>query len=784
MSSPRSFLPRNAIVAAILSLAAAASHAAPLAVDLPTQSLTTSIQQLSRQSGLSIGGDASLLEGKTAPAVKGNLEPIDALRRLLAGSGLTATLSGNSIVIGRSAGDGGVLEEVRVVADRLAHAEGGANVGYRTETAQTGPLGSTPLRDLPYTITVVPEELIQNVQASSASDALRYHPLVQATNTQTRGGDTYNIRGFDSNFLSSKRVDGLRAPEFTVPIEDKERLEVLSGVQGFLYGIASPGGLVNYVTKRPTPTPLASATVGNYGGRQYYVHADLGGRLDSGGRLGYRLNVMAVSNGKTEIDNQTHERQLVSAAIDWRLTRDTLLQFDASHFHRRLRGNQAAFILPTNLPVIAAPDASKNYAQLYAGYVDTTDKVSVSLKSQLSDAWFLRSQLSYDLWETDRNNINNTFTSSDGDYTQSQNRQYYKNRVIQGNLFLDATFDTDAIKHKVTVGYVNESIKNKRPNNPLSVNLPSIGSGNIANPTYSPEPSYAFSFDASHKFSFQKNMSYVLADQITFNDAWSVVAGVNYASLLVENYNATSGALTSRYDKAKATPILSLLFKPVPYITTYVSYLEALEQGGTAPTTAANSGTVFPPLVSKQLEAGVKTRLSGMDLTAAVFRLEKGNQFVDPDDNTYKQDGKEVHQGFEMTAVGKATERLTLVGGFTVFDATVKKSSVASLEGKAPVGVPEKIAKAYAEYRWPWLPELTLVGGVSYFGSQWNDPANTQRFPGVTTYDLGARYESRLGGYPFALRLNVFNAADKNYWLSPMFLGDPRTIVFSAEWKL
>ncbi len=76
MPSSRFTSPIRPIAAAMLSLVAAWAQAVPLAIDLPAQPLSTSIQQLSRQSGLSIGGNAALLESKTAPAVHGTLEPM------------------------------------------------------------------------------------------------------------------------------------------------------------------------------------------------------------------------------------------------------------------------------------------------------------------------------------------------------------------------------------------------------------------------------------------------------------------------------------------------------------------------------------------------------------------------------------------------------------------------------------------------------------------------------------------------------------------------------------
>ncbi len=144
MPSSRFISPIRPIAAAMLSLVAAWAQAAPLAIDLPAQPLSTSVQQLSRQSVLSIGGNAALLEGKAAPAVKGAMEPLVALNRLLAGSGLEAITAADGSLVVRN-GSVATLAEVSVMA-AAAPDEGSAQAGYRPETAKaTGPWGDKPI---------------------------------------------------------------------------------------------------------------------------------------------------------------------------------------------------------------------------------------------------------------------------------------------------------------------------------------------------------------------------------------------------------------------------------------------------------------------------------------------------------------------------------------------------------------------------------------------------------------------------------------------------------------
>lgn len=141
-----------------------------------------------------------------------------------------------------------------------------------------------------------------------------------------------------------------------------------------------------------------------------------------------------------------------------------------------------------------------------------------------------------------------------------------------------------------------------------------------------------------------------------------------------------------------------------------------------------------------------------------------------------------MHRGIEFTAFGKATDELTLTGGLTLLDAKVKKQKqTPEFEGNEPTGVAEKVAKLRAEYELPALRSLSFSTGISYTGSQYVDQLNTDRLPGYTLLDVGARYAFDVSLHAVTLRLDVNNVADKAYWSQDGTLGDPRTVLLSAS---
>lgn len=272
------------------------------------------------------------------------------------------------------------------------------------------------------------------------------------------------------------------------------------------------------------------------------------------------------------------------------------------------------------------------------------------------------------------------------------------------------------------------------------------------------------------------NSNYVIGDNIQFNDQWSLLVGLNHSTIRTESLTSTGERSQPDYDKSRNSPSVSLMYKPVPWLTAYASYIEGLEQGGIAPDTASNYGAILAPMVSKQKEIGIKATVGNMLLTTALFDIEKAYEFTDSN-NVYTQNGRQNHKGIEFNASGKLSDKWTVVGGVTALDAKVKGSD---FNGNAPMNVAKVVAKVYSEYELP-VPGLSLTGGIYYTGKQWANAANTDRLPGVTTADIGMRYATKVGGKPLTLRLNVANVTNKSYWLNSYYVGSPRSVAFSAQ---
>lgn len=685
------------------------------------------------------------------------------------------------------------LPEVRVKATR-GKPEGDAERGYRSSTAsQVGALGAKPLQDTPFSVNIISSELLENLQATKADDYIKINPVMQLNNPQSRFFSGVTLRGFGVG--SSRRTDGVPSNNnyVNVDLEDKERVEVITGLSGFLYGPGAVGGTINYVLKRPTAERIARITTGVTEGSNAYVHGDFSGAFDTEGKVAGRLNVVA-QDGDTSTDHQSISRQLVSGALDWALTDRVKLQFDASYSNYLMKGTMPYWAAAnTGIAYPDAPAADRFLGQSFTFTKTTQVQTGARLLWSINEDVGIRAGAVRRNTTSDLLAANNTFTSNGGNYRVDAGQYEYPDVLNTGIYTLaDLKFRTGSVRHAMTTGFFSnyDERTNFRDYNGLGWRVVTSSGFNLASPgvltTVPPAPNVA-----KYVAGRTRHTSIVVGDDIRFNDQWSALVGVTQATIYDRAFNA-AGVQTSTYESTKLTPSASLLFKPVPSVTLYTSYIESLENGARAGTQDANGRDVtnknetLPPLTSQQIELGVKATVGETLVTAALFQIDKALQYYRVNSGgttaTYVQDGRQVHRGLELTSTGRVSRGLTLVGGLTLMDALIKDNPSAPLqEGKTPVGVAETMAKVYAEYDLPVLSGLTLTGGIYYTGRQAITAANTYFVPDFATVDLGARYRTRLGAQDVVLRLNVNNVTGQDYWLSPNIVGAPRTLAMSAQ---
>ena len=784
---------------------------------IPAGSLSDALNSFAQQSGLQLNYDASLTQGRQSQGLNAKLPWRDALARLLSGTGLVARANGPAAVTIARATTGAMTLDTLLVpasAEAPVTAAPSGTDSYDAEDdvrrgdailvlghddkidarSASGPWGDKLVIDTPYAISVLSQDLIESVVAGDMDQLFKMNPVVQNSAPSTVYGTPYvTIRGFDSQ---KGVIDGVRLSSTLtgIAMEELANVEIMNGLSGFMYGVGNPGGVTNYVLKRPTAKPMQSLTVGNYGKNQFFAHADLGGPIDSNGTFGYRFN-LSYQDGEASKKNQNIARTLVSGAIDWNVSPDLLVQVEAAHTYYRIDGIDSRFYAYANSSYgalghwIEPLAADKTWTPDWTYLQVKTDRVGANIKWKLDDTFSIRTAYLYKRDASEGISVYPAYFADTGWQVGWPSRSAPSYNIAQGAYaYLDSAFETLGIQHRLTVGASGDWLRvNEHRDGYVSAsNSPSFTNPNDMMSWAMPDEFRNPTWGSLYKSSQSSNTNIIVGDDIRFTEQLGLMVGVNRSTVKSTSYSSDGGDPT-RYNESAWTPTVSLVFKPIPRVTTYATYMQGLEQGDIVPNDAqyANPGQILKPYVSKQYEVGAKyAPIDALLITGALYRIEKANSFEETNSSgliVMNQDGTEVHQGIELTVTGHVTPNLNVMLGGTVMDLKVTKTDTAALLGKKPTGVSDTLAKIYLDYSLPWVPGLSVSGGAFHNGTMYKDSANLQKIKGGTTFDLGMHYATEIASRPVRFDLNVANLTNRNYWATSYSLGIPRNIAFSVK---
>jgi len=759
---------------------------------IPAQPLSDALIQFGRQSGLQVSADSHLVRGKQAAAVSGNLSAEQALSRLLAGTTLRYRINGGMVSLA-AAGDATALPAVKIGASVAENADRGtAADAYRVERASTGALGEKSLKDTPYSIEVFSHELIENRQARSLADIAKGDASISLMpdNIVTEN-NTLAIRGLMLDGDTGQKLDGsnVRLRSSDLPLEHVERVEILKGASGFLSGFGQPGGIINYVLKRPTEETLLSINTQAMDSGLFLVHGDAGGRLGDEGAFGYRVNLVGES-GDTYIDDGESRRHSASVALDWRIAPGLEWRIDGlSGEHVRRGGYWSLFPNasvandedPTQLDLgpLGVPgeplypiDGDERLAPSYSRYGSVHETFGTELRWQFAEAWDL--SLSHRISDNGREYLMPTlYANIEGDYAARLISYSNRFKSSDSQVVLSGELETGPVLHEVTAGLARAKTRNFWTGLD-DYQRADVGEGNLSDPQDFENTFYRVDFkDADEEYSRVTRREAFLSDTLHFGTDLDIVLGLRRGNL---------EDVLGDYDRYATTPTAAVIYRPVSWLSTYASYIESLEQGNIAPADAANAFEVFDPMESEQREIGAKAEGENWSANAALFRLQRGYDYRNTTTNVYTQNGEVRYEGLELSGKFRLSPEWLLNASATWLDARAEETGNAALDGNKVPGVAREQISLFGEYSPADLP-LTFTAGARYTGER---PLGQWDLGSVTLFDLGARYESQVGGNALTLRLNVDNLADEAYWVttpesSYLLQGAPRTIKLGAQ---
>ncbi|MES2821104.1 MAG: TonB-dependent receptor [Pseudomonadota bacterium] len=757
---------------------------------IPAGPLSSALAGFAAQSGLLLSSDASLTTGKQTAGLQGDYSVEQGLQRLLAGSGLRHRFTERNAVTLEVAAplvEGQVnLAPVSVVAGENLYGDAPTlqEQGYRAERSSASGFREKPVLDTPFSVSSFPAEVIRDQQAKSLIDLTKNDPSISQANSPL-WYDRVNIRGFYLGVNAIQR-DGLSInDQGSIALENKAAVEVAKGLSALRYGATSPGGVINYLVKRPTDEPLARVTLSGNDDAGVGAHGDFGGRFGDQEQFGLRVN-MAQEDVQTYVDEVSGDKTFFSTFFDWRVNDRLLIELDYEYQKRDMVAPSTASIswfdsVDEARAFYRHLDAETFTGESWAKEPNEQNYYGSRVHYQLADNWKVMLAAQRGVLTRGQNAVEPVSLQANGDYdaflyySPDQER---RNDAYQ--LVFEGDFDTSVLSHETAFGYDQLRRDMYYPDGFYG----SIGSNNLFDPISIADPGVGS--DRSKLQNRTEQSSVFFTDTISYSDWLQLYGGLRQTRIQGFSPDA-GGRLTENYDEYALNPTLGLVIKPQADLSLYVSYAEGIEQGGTAPDNAVNRGEVMNPLESQQYEAGVKYELGGNALlTAAYFHIDKGLELLDGG-NRYVQNGRQVHRGVEATLSGNLTPNLRMIAGLAYLEAEIQKTDDLSLIGKRPQGVPEWQANLFADYELSdWVEGLAVNGGIYYSGDKAIDSGNTWLADSSTRLDLGLRYRAALyADTATTWRLNVENVSNERYLVNTTYgaldFGAPRTVKASVE---
>jgi iron complex outermembrane receptor protein len=657
--------------------------------------------------------------------------------------------------------------------------------GQVTSGGRVGLLGDKDFMETPFNTVGYTEQFIEDRQAQSITDVIAAtDPTVFSNGASGAWSENYSIRGFASG-ASDMSFGGLygMAPYYRTTPEMFERIEVLKGPSALLNGMppgGSVGGTVNLVPKRAGKDPLTRLTATYMSDAQFGTNLDMGRRFGESQQFGIRFNGV-YRDGDGAVGAQQKKAQLAALGLDWRGDR-VRISADLYSSDDRVNGvTRGIGLAPgVGVPKPPRPDTLLNPDWSYA---ETKDKAAV-LRGEFDLSDSVSAYAAVGFSESDyqySGAMSSQVLNSAGDFETKMGQLAFNVKKQSAEVGLKGRLYTGSVKHQWALNATHYSHKQNDygrrfvpgPDWPTNIYDPHWGS--------------APAFVGPHIAQTEVRLaSYGLADTLSFaEDRVQLTLGVRHQQVVSDAFNPINGVRSSRYDESATTPAVALLVKATEKMSLYANYIEGLSQGKVAPADAPNAGELFPPYKTKQKEVGMKLDLGEFAHTFSLYEITQPGSYQAQKGEHFSFGGEQRNRGVEWGFFGSPLRGVRLMGGVAYVQPKLTKTSTQGAQGKQAMGVPKLQGKLGAEWDMPAVPGLTLNANATAVSKQYISADNSLWASGRTTYDLGARYATRVAGKPVLLRATVLNVTNKAYWgqplLSSLALGAPRTLSLSAS---
>ncbi|CAN5406501.1 TonB-dependent siderophore receptor PiuA [soil metagenome] len=648
--------------------------------------------------------------------------------------------------------------------------------GYQA-TQSTIARSPVPLLNTPQSITVIPQQILQEQNTTSYVEALRnVAGITFRAGEGGNGGDNPYIRGFDAR--NDIYRDGVRDPGwYTRDTFATQQIEVLKGPSSFLFGRGSTGGVINATTKTPEKRTFVDTEVSAQAPGGWRATLDANGQLNE--NVAARIAVMGQDLPKAGREDIESKRWGVAPSL--RVDVNDQTKVTASYIYQHTDQ-----VPDFGIPFVGPTTTTRFPAQVPRGNIYGVLTPSLP-DTELNDAHIATLKVEHDI--NDQWKITNTSRYSNVDRFLRINQPPSGTAVSPGNLNVSVArnrwqvdvhndlwanqtdvvgkFQTWGLLHTLATG-VEFSGENRTQ---VRQTISGLSNFNLLYPdpypvnpgTITPALLPAANADG-------RSAAIYAADQIKINRWFEVMGGVRF-----ENYRASSNAQASATVPLPPTYVrtddmwsyrVGGIFHPTENSSLYVMHGTSFNPSAEFLTLSANNANLAPE-ENETTEVGFKADVIGgrLSLATAIFRTDKTNMRVpDPTNPTLVNilGGKARVQGFEASAQGRITDQWEIMASYTYLDSAIISSSntaTAVKVGNELIQTPNNAFSLWTTYK--ITPEFTIGGGAYYTAAMWGDTNNTSRIPDWWRLDAMASYRLTPNA---TLQLNVYNLLDTYYF--------------------
>ncbi len=640
---------------------------------------------------------------------------------------------------------------VAAAASSVTVSAGTVENAYRVDNvAPGGPLGSTPILDLPYSINVISRQLIDDTQSRNFKEAARYLPLVSFQEMQGPEVLRPETRGMQGSNMQNDMKDGMGIAVTTPSaLEEYEQIEVVNGLGGPLFGPANPSGMFNFITKRPTEERLGELELDYEGNTVATAHTDLGGRFGKNRMFGYRTNLL-VGDGNGYVNHSQLRRQLAAVAGDVRATSHTTIEGNYSYYNVWQHGYPGwfAYAPSTTSPSTAgsksvlipeqAPNPTREgYGQSFSGVNLTSQIGELRVKHDFSENWHLVAGALHQIAGRDINTSVNQLVDNTGDYKSYTANSFSslapQFQVVSDIAYLNGRTHTGKIRHDLSFGTTGYRFASWSPvTSPAKTALctaQGVCEANIANPVIDVIPAAGlFSYTRTspstgiYVSSIIRQQGFSFGDSIMLTPKWFLRIAASQDWTWTSSYTDTAATGYSKtpipggYNSQGVSPAASIGFKPRADMTIYASFVDSIQAPdvagtSTTATIVTNASQPLPAYRSKEGEIGYKLRVRRINFSTALFRLDRpfanyttnvvnsvcGTLSGTASCETYQITGDQRNYGIETMMSGRIVESLMVTGGLTVLNPKLTNTGIAVTNDGLQVERSRRVSRAGAD---------------------------------------------------------------------------------------